>query len=37
LLAGAPGGRPKGRKDGGNVTNVQYKSNHNCHYEFSPV
>jgi hypothetical protein len=23
----------RGRDDGGNVTNVQYKSNQNCHYE----
>jgi hypothetical protein len=26
----------KGRDDGGNVTNVQYKSNRNCHYESPP-
>jgi hypothetical protein len=25
------------RDNGDNVTNVQYKSNWNCHYEFSPV
>jgi hypothetical protein len=25
----------KGRDDGGNVKNVQYKFNWNCHYEFS--
>jgi hypothetical protein len=24
----------RGRDDGGNVNNVQYKSNWNCHYEF---
>jgi hypothetical protein len=24
----------RGRDGGGNVTNVQYKSNQNCHYEF---
>jgi hypothetical protein len=23
----------RGRDDGGNVNNVQYKSNRNCHYE----
>jgi hypothetical protein len=23
----------RGRDDGGNVNNVQYKSNQNCHYE----
>jgi hypothetical protein len=23
-----------GRKDGGDLTNVQYKPNWNCHYEF---
>jgi hypothetical protein len=23
----------KGRDDGGNVNNVQFKSNQNCHYE----
>jgi hypothetical protein len=26
-----------GRDDGGSVTNVQYKSNWNCHYEIPPV
>jgi hypothetical protein len=26
----------RGRDFGGNVTNVQYKSNQNCHYESSP-
>jgi hypothetical protein len=26
----------RGRDDGGNVNNVQYKSNQNCHYE-SPL
>jgi hypothetical protein len=23
----------KGRDNGGNVTNIQYKSNQNCHYD----
>jgi hypothetical protein len=27
----------RGRDDEGNVTNVQYKTNWNCHYECSPV
>jgi hypothetical protein len=27
----------KGRGDGGDVTNVQYKSNWNCHCESLPV
>jgi hypothetical protein len=27
----------RGRDDGGNVNNVQYKSNQNCHYEFPPA
>jgi hypothetical protein len=27
----------RGRDDEGSVTNVQYKSNQNCHYESSPV
>jgi hypothetical protein len=26
----------RGRDDGGNVNNVQYKSNENCHYESLP-
>jgi hypothetical protein len=26
----------RGRDDGANVNNVQYKSNWNCHYESSP-
>jgi hypothetical protein len=26
----------RGRDDGRNVTNIQYKSNWNCHYEFLP-
>jgi hypothetical protein len=26
----------RGRDDGRNVTNVQYKSNHNCHYKSLP-
>jgi hypothetical protein len=29
--------RLRGRNDGGNVNNVQYKSNWNCHYESSPI
>jgi hypothetical protein len=38
-LATAPSGAGRGlrgRDDGGDVTNVQYKSNQNCHYE-SPL
>jgi hypothetical protein len=27
----------EGRGNGGNVTNVQYKPNQNCHYESRPV
>jgi hypothetical protein len=27
----------RGRDDGGNVTNVQYKCNHNCHYKYPPI
>jgi hypothetical protein len=27
----------RGRDDGGNVNNAQYKSNQNCHYESSPT
>jgi hypothetical protein len=26
----------RGRDNGGNVNNVQYKSNQNCHYESPP-
>jgi hypothetical protein len=37
---GAQWGRREGiegeRDDGGDVTNVQYKTNQNCHYEFQP-
>jgi hypothetical protein len=28
------GGGMRGRDDGGNVNNVQYKANQNSHYEF---
>jgi hypothetical protein len=31
------GRRLRGRDDEGNVNNVQYKSNQNCSYKFSPV
>jgi hypothetical protein len=31
------GRKLRGRDDGGNVNNVQYKSNQNCHYESPPV
>jgi hypothetical protein len=31
------GRKVRGRDDGGNVTNVQYKPNWNCHYESPPV
>jgi hypothetical protein len=27
----------RGREDGGNVTNIQYKSNQNCHYKSPPT
>jgi hypothetical protein len=27
----------RGKEDEGDLTNVQYKPNWNCHYEFSPV
>jgi hypothetical protein len=27
----------RGRNNGGNITNVQYKSNWNCHYECPSV
>jgi hypothetical protein len=32
-LSGA-GRELRGRDKGGNVTNVQYKSNQNCHYDY---
>jgi hypothetical protein len=27
----------KGRDDGGNVNNLRYESNSNCHYESLPI
>jgi hypothetical protein len=37
IALGGVGRRLRGRDDGDDVTNVQYKSNQNCHYESSPV
>jgi hypothetical protein len=31
------GRRLRGRDDGGNVNNIQYKSDQNCHFEFPSV
>jgi hypothetical protein len=31
------GRRRRGREDGGNAINVQYKSNRNCHNESPPI
>jgi hypothetical protein len=31
------GRRLRGRNDGSEITNVRYKSNWNCHYEFPHV